>query len=613
VFICLLLVAIEPLLGAVRSPDTSVEGKGWSSRNPLPEDWDSGRYISIDEIKPGMEAYCLTDYGDAGIEKFRMVVVDVVRNIDPGRDAILVKGLDERFIHTGPVMGCSGSPLYVNNRLAGALAMAWTFSKDPLYGVTPIAEMLMVGRAAKTKPLKQVSQRTGLAIDLSKPIDFARIYKQVTTPSETTHNKMTTVTYLPCPLLISGLSAEASEQVRGLFEPLGFMAVSGGGGSGAKTTTAQLIPGAALAVPLLAGDIEASALGTVTEVRDGKVYGFGHGYSGYGSVDLPMATAEIYTVISSLARSTKIGSPREIVGAITTDEAAGVFGRIGAKPTMIPMTIRVNHCNDTKPRVYKCLSASNKSLTPILIETAVAGAAYQIGSLPLDHTIEYTVSINTKTGESVRFHNTSTTVALNELMAANVSTLALLMNNPYKEAEIQSVEVDLKVTPKNTISHIWSVDISDPKVEAGHEVNIEVIVESIRAQKTKYHLTLKVPDDLSPGTYSLMISGQNEYERFLRKAVPYRFVADNYSSLIQILNDILNIERGKLYCLLLLPPGGVSVERAELPDLPATRALVLQSPKRVLKVQPYPHWIEKTVDTGTIIIDKEILNIVVEK
>ena len=107
--------------------------------------WDSQRYIKIDEIKPGMDAYCLTDYGEAGIEKFALKVLDIVQGFEPGRNAILVMGVDERFKHTGPVGGCSGSPVYIDGRLAGALAFGWTFSKDPLYGVTPIEEMLEVG------------------------------------------------------------------------------------------------------------------------------------------------------------------------------------------------------------------------------------------------------------------------------------------------------------------------------------------------------------------------------------------------------------------------------------------------------------------------------------
>ncbi|MFC1634647.1 hypothetical protein ACFL5Z_07365 [Planctomycetota bacterium] len=115
-------------------------GLGYAAEVPagLEGAWDPAKYIRLDEIKPGMEAYCLTEYGRAGIEKFSLKVVDVVRNLNPSsgpgsRDAILVEGTDKRFLHTGPVAGCSGSPVYIDGRLAGALAFTWTYAKDPLY------------------------------------------------------------------------------------------------------------------------------------------------------------------------------------------------------------------------------------------------------------------------------------------------------------------------------------------------------------------------------------------------------------------------------------------------------------------------------------------------
>lgn len=138
--------------------------------------WDPARYISLEEIKPGMKAYCLTEYGIAGIEKFAMEIVDVVRNVDPGRDAILVRGTDERFLQTGPVAGCSGSPVYIDGRLAGALAFTWTYAKDPLYGATPIAEMLAVGRGGASE---KRTARGGLTLDFAAPIDLSEVDRQL--------------------------------------------------------------------------------------------------------------------------------------------------------------------------------------------------------------------------------------------------------------------------------------------------------------------------------------------------------------------------------------------------------------------------------------------------
>ena len=140
--------------------------------------WDSTKYIDLDEIKPGMKAECLTEYGIAGIEKFGLEVVDVVRDFEPGLDIILVSGTDERFKHTGPVAGCSGSPVYINGRIAGALAYAWAYAKDPLYGVTPISEMLKVGLGTQTESTKQSMGQGPAIFDFSKPIDLTEAYSQ---------------------------------------------------------------------------------------------------------------------------------------------------------------------------------------------------------------------------------------------------------------------------------------------------------------------------------------------------------------------------------------------------------------------------------------------------
>ena len=587
--------------------------------------WDPAKYISIDEVKPGAKAYCLTEYSAAGIEKFGVEVVDVVRNIDLGRNAILVKGTDERFIRTGPVAGCSGSPVYIEGRLAGAMAFAWPYSKEPLYGVTPIEEMLAVGKGSpQLSPKGEVGTLgIGFAFDFSRPIDFAEIDRQITAPPFPRNNRPAGAAVLPCPLIISGLPAHVCEQLNAFVEPFGLMVVSGvggvskagnqQGGGGSEKQEAKLVPGACLAVPLVSGDMTISVYGTVTEVRGDKVYGFGHSFLGYGPVDLPMATGKVHTVVSSLFRSFKLASIVETVGALTADEGAAVFGQIGAKARVFPLTIRVERYNDSEKRVYHCQVANNRVFTPSLVRTSVAGAALYLGDLPPDHMIEYKVTINVEGAEPVTFENVSTDMGLDEMLMESAGSVALLMNNPYKEVNISSIDYDVRIVPKSIISHIWSVDLSDSEVRAGEEIEVGVVVESVLAGKKKYQFRLKIPKDLSPGKYELSVCGVEDYEQFLRKVVPYRFIAQNLPGLIEALNNSLRINRARLYCVLALPPRGVTVEEAELPDLPATKALVLQNVKRTLRAQPYQHWLENSLETGTIVIDKKVLYVTVEE
>jgi hypothetical protein len=574
---------------------------------------DPSKYITVDEIRPGMEAYCLTVYRGTRVEKFDLEVLDVIHNFAPGRDAILVQGTDERFIRTGPVWGCSGSPVYIEGRLAGALAFAFFFSKDPLYGVTPIQEMLTVG--------KEITPEPRLTFDFSRPIDFARIDKQLTdsrywklnSPPGAQH-QASGLERLPCLLVTSGLPAEVVEQLDATVRPLGLATVAGVGGTNAeKSSDVQLVPGACLAVPLITGDMSVEVVGTVTEVVGDKVYGFGHGFLGYGPIDLPMATAKVHTVVSNVYRSFKFASALEVIGALRIDEATAIYGQIGAEARMIPMTITVDRYNDAQTRVYNCRLADNRLFTPLVLRLALAGAVLKLGTLPPDHMIEYKVTVGLENAHTLSFENVSTRQGLDEMLAESIGSVAILMNNPYKTVNIRSIEAEVRIVPKNIISHIWSVELSDSKVEAGEEIKIEVVVESYLAEKKKYQSRLKIPQELEPGKYDLIVCGGYDYLRFLRKAVPSRFTPQNLPSLIEAINNILSVRRDHLHFLLVLPDSGVTIERALLPDLPATKALILQSPTRTLQARPYQHWLEKSSHTGTVIIDKKVIHITVEK
>jgi len=584
--------------------------------NSIKDVWDPAKYISIDEIRPGMEAYCLTVYNGTEVERFEMDVLSVVRKWSAGKDAILVQGTDERFIHTGPVSGCSGSPVYIEGRLAGALAYGWYFSKDPLYGVTPIEEMLRVGRVPKTE---HGYEGTRYSFDFSVPLDFTEIDKQITSSLPCAQGSPTSVTTLPCPLIVSGLPVQVTEQMNVPLESFGLMAVAGPGGGNTRRVTGnesrgtELTPGATLGVPVVTGDITMTAIGTVTEVVGDKVYGFGHSFLGYGPIDLPMATAEVHTVVSNMLRSFKFATALEIVGALTVDESTAVFGRIGAEARMIPLTITVDRYKDVETRAYSCQLANNRLLTPLVLRYVVAGAALMLGSFPPDHSIDYKVTIGVENAEAITFENVSTGVGLNELIMESIGSVAILMNNPYKKVSINSIDFDIRIRPRDVTSHIWSVDLSDSTVKPGEEITVDVVVESVRRQKKKYNYTLRIPQNIPAGRYDLIVCGGYDYMKFLNETVPYRFIPQNLTTLIEAMNNILHIGRDRLYCILVLPTGGVSVEKAELPDLPPTRVMVLADAKRTLTTRPYSHWLEDSFKTGMVVVDKKVAHITVEK
>jgi len=590
----------------------SQEGSGSAQ---MPGLWDDDKYISIDEVRPGMDAYCLTVYEGTRIERFDLEVLSVVRNMRPGRDAILVQGTDERFIRTGPVAGCSGSPVYIEGRLAGALAFGWTFSKDALYGVTPVKDMLEVGQQVGRGSPSSHGQPMSFSFDFSKGLDLSEAFKQVISTGIQQQSGLGIAQPLPCPMVVSGMPASAVEQLDSLVRSLGFVAASGTGASASsnKKPDVELAPGSCLGVSLVTGDFTLDVIGTVTEVVDDKVFGFGHHFLGYGPVDLPMSTGQVHTVVSSVVRSFKFATSLEVVGAFRADESAAIYGEVGAEARMFPLKITMDRYNDSIERIYNCGVADNRRLTAILLYISLVATAQMRGSLPPDHLIEYKVNIETEQTEPIVFENVSSGKQLSELVVEGVAPVAILMNNPYGKVDIKSVDYHVRILPTNAASHIWSVDLVNSKVKAGKKVEVSAVIESYMGAKKRYDSSFMIPENTPPGTYQLIVSGGYGYLDFLRQKVPYRFVPENLATLVEAMNDVLEIQRDKLYFMLVLPAGGVTLERSELPDLPATKAMVLQDPKRTLRARPYSRWLEKSYDVGTIVAGRKVAQITVEE
>ncbi len=570
-------------------------------------EFDRSKYIGIDEVEAGMDAYVLTVYKGTKIEKFDMEVLSVVKNYEPGRDAILVMGEDPRFIHTGPVAGCSGSPVYIDGRIAGALAFGWSYSKDPLYGVTPIEEMLRVGEGQKPDTF-----RPAFSFDFSKPLDIDRIIEKMRSPKQKNFSELQMARPLLCPLTCYGMDRQTLDFFRDFYEPLGLYPVAGASAGDAENEEmkdVKIEPGAALALPLVKGDIDLSAIGTVTEVTGDQVFAFGHSFQGAGKVDIPIATGKIHTVVSTLVRSFKFGTPGKIVGALRADESTAIRGVLGAKPEMIPLNITIDRFNDPETRNYECSVASHQRLTPLLVASATSGAANMKGKLPEDNLVRYKGKIEIEGFQPVQFSNTSTLVGTRDFLKAVMTSTSMILSNPWHEAKIKSFDLYAELENKNILSQIWSVNVSDDEVEPGDTVKIDIVLEGYNTEKKKYTVEIQIPDDLKPGNYKLSIMGGKDYESFLRRNATYRFMPINMDSLIDSMNNLLNVKMDRLYVIFAVPSKGLVIERSELPDLPSTRAMVLLDNKRTVEASPYKNWIQKEIDTQMITVNENTVSI----
>ncbi len=556
---------------------------------------DSSKYIGIDEIHPDMEAYCLSVFSGTKVEKFGLKILSIVRGAKPGQDMILVLGTDERFQHSSAVHGCSGSSVFIDERLAGALAAGWDGSLDALYLVRPIEDMLEVG---SVESAISANDMTSCGFDFSRPLDIKTYYQQSIgrLQNQNSGPRM----YLP---LSSSLPAGILEQHDPVLKGMGFMSVAAAGllPSRSFEEVGTYERGGVLALVLCGGDISLAATGTVTEVVGDQVYAFGHQYRGQGAVDLPMATGVIHTVVASRKSSFKFSSPGPISGTLQFDQSSGVRGTIGRMPRTLPLHIEVDRYNDPQSRVYNCYLALDQEVTPMILQVVLHGAANMQGALPLEHTIRYSARIALKGGQSIVVDNVSSGHQASEIAMELYSAVGLLLSNPFGEVNIDSIDIKMNMEPVNTTASIWAVDVSQTTVRPGQTVTASVVLKSYRSQEQTVSIDLKIPETLAPGTYKIRILGGPEYQSFVAEMAPQRFLAVDLTSLQTAMNHIFKYRRDRLYAVMPTPASGVVIRQHELGQLPPTKMLLMQDTKRLLPLEAYKAWTENHIELDRIV------------
>lgn len=569
---------------------------------------DSSKYISVDEVRTDMDAYCLTVFQGTEVEKFPLKILSVVRNHRPGQDMILVIGTDERFQHSSAVHGCSGSPVYIDGRLAGALAAGWDGSLDSLYLVRPIEDMLAVGTAPALQAHAAASGSV-LSYDFDRPLDLAAYYND--SMARLSARAGTNDMCLP---LSGTIGTETVQPFAGALKGMGLLPVAGAGqpaGSVDISNTFEM--GGVLSLVLCGGDISLAATGTVTDIVGDQVFGFGHSFNGEGPVNLPIAAGKVHTVVASRTSSFKFASPGPVLGTLLHDQSSAVRGTMGQKPNTIPLRIDVESCNDPQERVYDCFLAKDRTLTPMILQVALNGAGQMQGSLPFEHTVRYRGQIDISGSDPLRIDNISSGENLSEVIMDAYSAVGLLMNNPFEEADIKGIDVRMTIEPKNTAASIWSVNISNTRVRPGQSLTASVALRSYRAMEESVTIDFDVPENLAPGKYMLQIMGAQQYQAFVNKMAPQKFRAFDFTTLKTGLSDLLAYRRDRLYAVMTVPSTGVVFRQHELSHLPPTKMLLMQDAKRVVPLEPYKAWAENSVQLDKIVQGTAQIELTVEQ
>jgi len=460
-----------------------------------------------EKISAGMKGYGVTDMGDGrGIQRFDVEILGLLRRFAPGQDLILARVGGIGLEKAGIIAGMSGSPIYVEGKLVGALAYGWPFSKEPICGITPIQSMLDIRHAPPAPPVPIAGGAVPTASFLSAftGARFADRFDELLKSFRT--SAPGSLAALPLPVSFGG-PLGAGPLLTRIAETANWMTVPSGSVSPASPTAAPagpLKPGSAVATQLLSGDMDLSATGTVTWVEGNSVLAFGHPFLSMGPVSMPMAQAQVLTVLPSLYRSFKFAATGPVLGSITQDRSTGILGTFGTHAPMVPITVRIS--SDLIPaQVYHFQAVHNSMLTPILSAIAIDNVLTTLEKRSGERTLVWKSAIRTP-GRSVRWDSVFSGLTAREEAVASLALLTnYLMANEFHDLTILGVDVEITHSDRLKGARIVHVEAQKERVHAGDEVPIWVDVVDFRGSTRRVVLNLKVAPDTPPGPLTVFV------------------------------------------------------------------------------------------------------------
>ncbi|MGD1020502.1 MAG: SpoIVB peptidase S55 domain-containing protein [Verrucomicrobiia bacterium] len=449
-----------------------------------------------EQIQPGVKGYGLSVFQGTKPERFEVETIGVLKNVMPKQDMILIRLSGANLEKHKVIAGMSGSPVYINDKLIGALAYGWTFENEPLAGVTPIHNML----AQMTRPF--VPRATVMAsVSLDRSSSTPAMFAPPNGPFSRDAGDFDTPHPLLTPLSFGGFSPRVIERFSSRFTGFGMMpVVAGGAGSGAlPRRSGDIEPGGSIGVQLMRGDLNMTAVGTATYVEKDRVLAFGHPFFEGGSVQAPAVLAEVHTIMSSLERSFKLATPVAEIGAMVGDWESCIVADTKAHARMIPLTIdAVNH--DTgQAEHYDVEIMDNQTFTAQLVIAGVAQAVNAASGSSQDTTAQISVSAElgpTKNGGSPRtvavtdtfFNPGGGLVDMEALMP-----LVAMVNTPYGSPTVNRLAVKVDATLRRQTAEIKRVYFNKSEVERGETVPLAVVLKPFGQPEVTKTIPIQVP------------------------------------------------------------------------------------------------------------------------
>jgi hypothetical protein len=463
--------------------------------------------IALGEVRRGQRGYGLSVFSGRQPERFEVEVVGIMRNTSPDNSYILARLTGKGLEKSGVIAGMSGSPVFLDGRLAGAVAFSWPFSQEAVAGITPIETMHRLSNSGaepitSAPPLPPV----GLSDLLAGRIPQDLLTRQLALLRPPTAGGATSSIQWST----AGFGERSVGMLRaalGAVAPAGQMMTGGAGGSDGRENPgagAEIIPGGSVAAVLVDGDLSLAATGTVTDRIGDQVYAFGHPFLGIGPTGVPMATADIVTVLSSQYSSFKIANIGDVVGSFEQDRNAGIAGRIGAHSPMIPMTVRIR---GLQTHEFHMRLASLPQIMPLLVGSATLGslesASYTAGPQGIDLKAHFKIAGHGDLNIEQTFDGDNAGSA----SAAHMLALAAyLSQNPLERVRIEAVDVDIAQARDPRAATLVDAHADRTEVRPGERVNLNLELLPYRGKPTRHSFSVDLPSDLAPGKYSLLIA-----------------------------------------------------------------------------------------------------------
>jgi hypothetical protein len=535
------------------------------------------RFLPLKDVRAGMRGVGRTVFTGNRIDEFQVEILGVLDNIGPKQSLILARLSGGPLEHTGVMQGMSGSPVYIDGKLVGAVAMAFPFAKDPIAGIRPIEEMLKVGSA-----VGGAVQRAGIQPRMpGTPISIGdRDLTRVFARPEALPTGESRLVNIATPLSFGGFTRATLDafapQLRGLgLEPL--QAVTGGAEIAPRMgNPADLKPGSMISVQLMAGDLSVGADGTVTYIDGNRIYAFGHRFLAVGSTAIPFARSEVVTLLPNVNTSFKLSVAKEWMGTIDEDRDTAVAGELGRRPAMAPVSIVVSR-NGREIDSYHMQMIDDPLLSPLLTQMAVFSA--------IDATERSVGAASLRVSGQIEFQNAPAPVRLDNIFsadngaAAQVSLsaaipVAYVLQSSFRSLRLKNVSLRVEALDQKKALSIDSVMTSRRQVRPGEKLRVDVVLSGENGAETSRSAEYTVPIGAPEGPLYITVSDANtanvsDFRQVLTGTM------HSTGELIAAVNNLH--PNNKIYVRFWRADPAFQLEGAELPNPPASVAMILSN------------------------------------